>query len=100
MFEAVNFERLIVKVALYHIKGKKKELKIRRYETDKIDLRRHIFIGEAVFRIYDIVRNRRYETKGLVNTNPKQKSIAEDLAIKRSTVNVRFNEIEQTTANV
>jgi len=63
-------------------------------------LRRHIFIGEAVFRIYDIVRNRRYETKGLFNNNPKQKSIAEDLALKKTTINIRFNEIEQTTANV
>jgi hypothetical protein len=100
VFEAVNFERLIIKVALFHIKGKKKDLKVRRYDTDKLDLRKHILIGEATFRIYDIVRNKKYETKGLVNNNPKQKSVAKDLAEKRSTVNVRFNEIEQTTANV
>jgi hypothetical protein len=71
VFEAVNFERLIIKVAIYHIRGKKKELKLRRYDTDKIDLRRHILIGESQFRIYDIVRNKKYETKGLFNNNPK-----------------------------
>lgn len=100
MFEAVNFERLIIKVAIFHIRGKKSELKLRRYDTDKIDLRRHILIGESQFRIYDIVRNKKYETKGLFNNNPKQKSVAEDLKLKQSTVNIRFNEIEQTTANV
>jgi hypothetical protein len=71
VFEAVNFERLIIKVAIFHIRGKKKELKLRRYDTDKIDLRRHILIGESQFRIYDIVRNKKYETKGLFNNNPK-----------------------------
>jgi hypothetical protein len=100
VFEAVNFERLLIKVAIFHIRGKKSELKLRRYDTDRIDLRRHILIGESQFRLYDIVRNKRYETKALFNHNPLQKSVAEDLKLKQSTVNIRFNEIEQTTANV
>ena len=38
VFEAVNFERLIIKVAIFHITGEKNKLKMKRYETDKIDL--------------------------------------------------------------
>jgi hypothetical protein len=38
IFEAVNFERLIIKVAIFHITGEKNKLKLKRYETDKIDL--------------------------------------------------------------
>ena len=75
-------------------------MKLRRYDTEKIELRRHIFIGESVFRIYDIVRNMKYETKALANNNPKQKDVAQALKELKSTVNIRFNEIEQTTTNV
>ncbi len=75
IFEAVNFERLIIKVAIYHIIGDKKQLKLKRYETDKLDLTKHKFIGEQRFRIYDIVRNGKYETKAIENNNPKSKSL-------------------------
>lgn len=75
VFEAVNFERLIIKVAIYHIIGDKKTLNLKRYETDKIDLSKHKFIGEQRFRIYDIVKNRNFETKAVENYIPKSKSL-------------------------
>jgi hypothetical protein len=46
IFEAVNFERLIIKVAIYHIIGDSKQLKLKRYEGAKFDLTKHKFIGE------------------------------------------------------
>lgn len=94
LFEAVNFERLIIKVCIFHISGKKRDLKLKRFDADKIDLRRHRLIGEQRFRIYDIVRNGKYETKVLENTNPKQKSVAKDLKERGTVINVRFSEIE------
>lgn len=71
IFEAVNFERLIFKVVIYHIIGDGKALKLKRYEVDKIDLTKHKYIGEARFRIYDIVKNGKYETKAIENFNAK-----------------------------
>ena len=100
VFEAVNFERLIFKIEIYHIIGDKKVLKLKRYETDKLDLTKHKFIGEQRFRIYDIVKNGKFETKEIINYNIKQKSLQEDLKNMRSTMTIRFSEIEQTTTKV
>ena len=100
VFEAVNFERLIIKVAIYHIIGEKSQLKLKRFETAKIDLSKHKLIGEQRFRIYDIVKNGKFETKAIENFNPKNKSLTEELRKLRSTVTVRFNEIQQTTTKI
>ena len=71
VFEAVNFERLLIKIAIYHIIGDSKQLKLKRFEGTKFDLTQHKFIGESFFRIYDIIRNGKFETKGLQNLNSK-----------------------------
>lgn len=72
VFEAVNHERLIAKVEIYSVKGDKKKLKKRRFDTKDIDLVKQCkFIGEQTFRLYDVVKNNSYETKGLKNYNPK-----------------------------
>ena len=100
LFETVNHERLIFKVAIYHIRGDSNKLKEHRYETSNIDLSKHKFIGEQRFRVYDIIRNSSFETKVLENLNPKQRSMAEALKEKKTTITVRFDEIEQTTTVV
>lgn len=71
LFETVNHERLIVKVEIYSVKGDKHSLFRKRHNPHSIDLKKQRFIGEQIFRLYDIVRNNCYETKALRNFNPK-----------------------------
>ena len=100
VFEAVNFERLIFKIEIYHIIGDKKVLKLKRYETEKLDLTKHKYIGEQRFRIYDIIKNGKFETKEIANFKPKQTSLQEELKKMRTTMTIRFNEIQQTTTKI
>ena len=46
IFEAVNDERLIVKVEIYNVSGDAKKLRLTRYDSDRIDLSKCKFIGE------------------------------------------------------
>ncbi|CDW86667.1 copine-4 [Stylonychia lemnae] len=87
-FQAINNEKLIVKVSIFHVKD----------FSPEAPLSKHKLLGEQIFKMAEIIKQGAFCTKPL--TNDKKQQLDVIMKQRRTTVTLRYEEIEQTNGMV